>query len=129
MAKFTHHISWPWGVPTAGEQRGTEWTDMALVSASFLLPLPPILYEPHSHPPYCLLPASQRHRKALISMEEEVDRSGGALSTLIQLVRLIKRVCGLWVTAQTYQETGRQKTSLRYRNMLRSILKSQQDHQ
>lgn len=39
---------------------------------------------------------------------------------MTQLVRLIKRVCGLWVRAQTHQETGRPKTSLCYRNILGS---------
>lgn len=48
----------------------------------------------------------QIYRKALISMEEEVDREGGPLATSTQLVWLIKRVCGLWVRAQAHQEAG-----------------------
>lgn len=58
-----------------------------------------------------------------------IGAGGGVLSTLTQLVRLIKRVCGLRVKAQTHKETGRLKTSLCYINMLRSILKSLQDIQ
>lgn len=114
----------PVGVPTAGEQRGTERRNRALVSPSFLLALPPFL-------PSCMCPShtlptgpaplssSQIHTQALISMEEEVDRRG-PLATLTQLVGLIKRVCGLWVRAQTHQETGRPMPPLRYRNTLGS---------
>lgn len=140
MAKFTHRISCPCGSTdsrrTEGDRVEEQGSGFSLFPPSphSLWPyppsLPPILYVPLSHPPYCPLSSSRIHRKALISMEEEVDRRG---ATLTQLVRLIKRVCGLWVRAQTHQETGRPKTSLCYRNILGSNKKKKnsdcQNHQ
>lgn len=116
------------GVPTAGEQRGAEWRNKALVSPSFLLPLtpsglnpPPILYVPFSHPSYCLVSLScpLRSIERLLSQwrRKWIGGGGGPLVTLTQLVRLIKRVCGLWVRAQTHQETGRPWTPCCYRNI------------
>lgn len=108
MAKFTHHISCPVGVLTAGEERGTEWKNKALVSPSFPLALPTLPPSPpllpsracpsHTLPAALALP-SQIHRKALIWMEKEAERRR---PTLTQLVRLIKRIGGLWVRAQTH---------------------------
>lgn len=49
--------------------------------------------------PAALALSSQIHRKALIWMEKEAERRR---PTLTQLVRLIKRICGLWVRAQTH---------------------------
>lgn len=125
MVKFTHHISHPlWEYRQqenrGGQRGGTGLWFLPLSSVPFLPSLP------SSHPVCApltpsLLPSlpSQIHRKALISAEEEVDRRG-PLATLTQLVRLIKRVCGLWVRAQTHQETVKPTTPLCYRNILRS---------
>lgn len=103
MAKFTHHISYPVGVLTAGEQRGTEWKNKALVSPSFPLALPTL---PSSHPVLALLTPSPlpslfppRSIERLLSEWKEAQRRR---PTLTQLVRLMKRICGLWVGAQTH---------------------------
>lgn len=92
MAKFTHHISCPCG---STDSRRREGDRRELVSGFLAFPL-----FSASHP-VCVL----SNRQALISVAEDVDRRE-SLATLTQLVRLIKRFCGLWVRAQKHQETG-----------------------
>lgn len=107
MAKFTHHISCPVGGLTAGEQRGTEWKNKALVSPSLPPPPPPPTHPPRACPshtlPAALALSPQIHRKALIWMEKEAERRR---PTLTQLVRLMKRIGGPRVRAQTHGGTG-----------------------
>lgn len=86
----------------------TEWTDTALISA-FPPPLPPILHDTLSRPPRCSLPTSQDPQEGSYLNGRGsgpwgvcVCVEGGLpLSTLTQLVRLIKRVCGLWGQSST----------------------------
>lgn len=127
MAKFTHRISCPCG---STDSRGTEGDRVEEQGSGFSLvppsPCSPLALPTHpfSHPVCApLSPLVLSHRKALISMEEEVDGRGVPLATLTQLVRLIKRVRGLWVRAQTHQETGRAETSLCHLNIRGSTKK------
>ena len=59
--------------------------------------------------------------------EEEEEEGESSQATLTQLVRLIKRVCGLWVRAQTHQETARPMTPLRWRNIVLSSNNVEED--
>lgn len=96
MAKFTHHIRRPRGAPTPG---GTEGDRADGHGSGFCL-FPP---SPSSHPapfppPRCRLPTSQDPQEGSYLNGRGSGPEGGGvlLSTLTQLVRLIKRVCGLW---------------------------------
>lgn len=87
---------------TEGDRMEEQGSGFSLLSSGLTHPpFPPSRTCPSHTLPAALALSSQIHRKALIWMEKEAERRRRR-PTLTQLVRLMKRIGGPWVRAQTH---------------------------